>query len=197
LQSVKEVTPEKEKMEAYYENKTPGYFDLKYKIYVPLDLQRYGLPAPYKGKNLLYYDNRLVNHIFETIDERKARKDPQEGSIDELFQDRLGLIRSKIELILLQLEERKKINQEVLNEIDKDSCKAQNLIFEMGYRVYRMDRERLTLEKIKFDLEGQKRMEEVSYFRDTGPLNKDLKDTLIQYLSEVQKSKILGLEGEE
>lgn len=39
-------------------------------------------------------------------------------------------------------------------------------------------------------------MEEVSYFRDTGLLNKDLKDTLIQYLSEVQKSKILELEEE-
>ena len=67
----------------------------------------------------------------------------------------------------------------------------------MGYRVYKMDRERLTLEKIKFDLESQKRMEEASHFRDTGLLNKDLKDTLIQYLSEIQKSKILGLEGGE
>ena len=118
-------------------------------------------------------------------------------SIDELFKDRLGLIRSKIELILLQLDQRKQINQEVLYEIDKDSCKAQTLIFEMGYRGYRMDRDRLTLEKVKFDLEGQKRLEEVSYFRDTGLLNKDLKDTLIQYLSEVQKSKILELEEEE
>jgi len=91
-------------MKAYYETKTPGYFDLKYKIYVPFDLQRYGLPVPYKGKKPLYHDNRLVSHIFETIDERKARKDPQEGSIDELFKDRLGLICSKVELILLQLE---------------------------------------------------------------------------------------------
>jgi hypothetical protein len=39
-------------------------------------------------------------------------------------------------------------------------------------------------------------MEEASYFRDTGLLNKDLKDTLIQYLGEVQKSKILGMEEE-
>ena len=40
-------------------------------------------------------------------------------------------------------------------------------------------------------------MEEVSYFRDTGLLNKDLKDTLIQYLNEIQKSKIIGMEEEE
>jgi hypothetical protein len=59
-----------------------------------------------------------------------------------------------------------------------------------------MDRDRLSLEKVKFDLEAQRRMEGTSYFRDTGLLNKDLKDTLIQYLSEVQKSKIMGLEEE-
>ena len=183
-------------MKAYYENKTPGYFDLKYKLYVPIDLKRYGIPVPYKGQNLLYHDNRLVNHILEAIDRREASKDSQMESIDELFKDRLGLIRSKIELILLQLDQRKQINQGILYEIDKDSCKAQTLIFEMGYRAYRVDRERLTLEKVKFDLESQKRMEEASYFRDTGLLNKDLKDTLIQYLGEVQKSKILGMEEE-
>ena len=183
-------------MKPYYEDKTPEYFDLKYKIYVPMDLKRYGIPASYKGQNLLYHENSLVSHIFETIDQREARKDPQKESIDELFEDRLGLIRSKMELILLQLEQRKKINQDVFYRIDKDSCKAQTLIFEMGYRAYRMDRERLTMEKVKFDLESQKRLEEVSYFRDTGLLNKDLKDTLIQYLSEVQKSKIMGLEDE-
>lgn len=183
-------------MKAYYENKTPGYFDLKYKLCAPIDLRRYGIPTPY-GKNLLHYhENRLVNHILQTIDQKGTQKDIQTESIDELFKDRLGLIRSKIELILLQLDQRIQINQGILYEIDKDSCKAQTLIFEMGYRGYRMDRDRLALEKVKFDLESQKRLEEVSYFRDTGLLNKDLKDTLIQYLSEVQKSKILELEEE-
>jgi hypothetical protein len=184
-------------MKAYYQDKTPGYFDLKYRLNIPMDLKGYGIPSSYKVHRFPYHDNLLVSHIIETIDQGETRKGPQEESIDELFKDRLGLIHSKIELILLQLDQRKKINQEILYEIEKDSCKAQNLIFEMGYRVYRMDRDRLTLEKMKFDLEGQKRMEEASYFRDTGLLNKDLKDSLIQYLGEVQKSKIIGLEEEE
>ena len=184
-------------MRAYYEDQTPGYPDLKCRLYTPLNLKTYGIPSPYKGQNLLYRGNSLVNHIFETIDQRNTQRSPLGESIDELFKDRLGLIRSKIELILLQLEQRKQINHEILSQIEKDNCTAQNLIFEMGCRAYRMDRDRLTLEKVKFDLENQKRMEEANYFRDTGLLNKDLKDTLIQYLSEVQKSKILGLEGEE
>ena len=155
-----------------------------------------GYKTPFTDQKLLYHDNRMVSHILQTIDQRETGRNLQKESIDELIEDRLGLIRSKVELILLQLEQRKKINHGILYQIDKDSCKAQNLLFEMGYRVYRMDRERLSIEKIKFDLENQKRMEEASYFRDTGLLNKDLKDTLIQYLSEVQKSRILGLEEE-
>jgi len=172
------------------------YFDLKYKIYVPIDLNRYGIPSPYGRHKRAYHDNKLVDHIFETIYQNDSKKSILGGDIDDLFQDRLGLIRSKIELILLQLDQRKEINQENLNRIDQDSCRAQNLIFEMGYRVYRMDRDRLSLEKMKFDLEAQKRMEETSYFRDTGLLNQDLKDTLIQYLGEVQKSAFI-IEGRE
>jgi hypothetical protein len=181
-------------MRGYYENDKIGLVDLKYRIYSPMDLKKYGIPNHFKEQKSIFHDNRLVGHILETIDQREISEDPSEESIDSLFKDRLGLIRSKIELILLQLDQRKQINQEILDEIDKDSCTAQNLIFEMGYRGYRMDRDRLAIERIKFDLEGQKRLEEVSYFRDTGLLNKDLKDTLIQYLSEVQKSKILELE---
>ena len=183
-------------MHAYYEDKTPGYFALKQDIHVPTTLQRYGIPVPCKGQKLLYHDNRLVNHIFETIDQRNTQKSPLGETLDELFKDRLGLIRSKIELILLQLDQRKNINQENLCRIDQDSCQVQNLIFQMGYRAYRMDRDRLSLEKMKFDLEAQKRMEETSFFRDTGLLNKDLKDALIQYLGEVQKSAFIN-EGRE
>ena len=183
-------------MNRYYPKPTPGYFDLKYKFYLPVDLKRYGIPSLCKGQGLPCHDNTLVNHIFGTIDQRNTERNPLGESIDDIFKDRLALIRSKMELILLQLDQRKQINQDVLYRIDLDSCQAQTLIFEMGYRAYRMDRDRLSLEKVKFDLESQKRMEEASYFRDTGLLNKDLKDTLIQYLGEVQKSKILGMEEE-
>jgi hypothetical protein len=184
-------------MESYFEEyKKNGYFDLKYKLYIPIDPNRYGIASPYGRPARASHENKLVDHIFETIHQNDFRKSYLGGDLDDLFQDRLGLIRSKIELILLQLEQRKNINQENLYRIDKDSCQVQNLIFQMGYRAYRMDRDRVSLEKMKFDLEAQKRMEETSYFRDTGLLNKDLKDALIQYLGEVQKSAFIS-EGRE
>jgi len=180
-------------MRSYFDGyKLNGYLDLIYKHYIPIDPIRYGIASPYGWPAKPSHENKLVDHIFQTIYQSDSKKSFLGGDIDDLFQDRLGLIRSKIELILLQLDQRKEINQENLYRIDQDSCQAQNLIFEMGYRAYRMDRDRVSLEKMKFDLEAQKRMEETSYFRDTGLLNQDLKDALIQYLGEVQKSTFIN-----
>ena len=140
------------------------------------------------------YDNYLVTHVL--TDERHPRVEPSESAIDDIFEDRLGLIRSKLDLILLQLKNRRGINQSILYQIDSDSCRVQSLQHDLGLRAYAMGADRLTLEKLKLDLERQKRMEQVSYFRDTGMLNKDLKDTLIEYLEEVQKSEFLSGEDD-
>jgi hypothetical protein len=144
--------------------------------------------APSCSRNL-FYGNKLASHILDKIYHRSSENclDPT----DEIFKDRLDLMRSKLELILLQLNQRKVINQKILYQIDKDSCKVQTLNLEMGPKAYEMGRERLTLEQMQFDLKQQKRMEETSYFKDTGLLNTQLKDTLIEYMEEKQKSALL------
>ena len=55
-----------------------------------------------------------------------------------------------------------------------------------------MGRDRMAVEKMRFDLQRQRRMEQASYFKDTALLNRDLKDTLIQYMEEVQKSSLIA-----
>ncbi len=176
--------------------RTNKYYDSRYKSYGGLaDSKSYAIPQPYEKKPGPVQDNRMVSHILENIVRNRDREQKGDG-IDDLFQDRLGLIRSKIELILLQLEERKRISEEILYQMERDSCKVQNLIFEMGPLAYDINRERLSLEQTKLDLENQKRREEVGCFRDTGLLNQDLKDALIQYLGEVQKNSILSCEVE-
>jgi len=168
------------------------YFDLKYKTnYLQVDSGRYGIPSPYFGNVRPDHDNQMVQYIFNSVYDRKNEKESSD-SIDDIFKDRMTLIRSKIELILLQLSQRKEINQNISKQIDEDSCYAQNLIFAMGPKKYQMDRDRVQLERMKFDLEKQKRFEQTSYFGDTGFLNKELKDTLIQYLGEVQKNSLIG-----
>jgi hypothetical protein len=141
----------------------------------------------------LFYDNKLASHILDTIYQSSSENSLLDPT-DEIFKDRLDLIRSKLELILLQLDQRKAINQNILYQIDKDSCRVQTLNFEMGPGAYEMGRERLTFEQMQFDLKRQKRMEETSYFKDTGLLNTELKDTLIQYMEEKQKNALLAEE---
>jgi len=143
-----------------------------------------------------YHENMLVGHTFNNILNRKDSTD-NSGGIEDILQDRKNIIRSKIELILLQLGQRKIINHDVIKSISYDLCNAQTLLMEMGYENKSMDRNRLTLERIKFDLEGQSRMEQTSYFRDIGMLNRDLTDTLIQYIDHVQKDSIINqMEGD-
>jgi hypothetical protein len=183
-------------MKVYHNYYPISYFDLKYKMDKPMYFSRYGIPSPYLGHARPIHDNELVSYVMNTVQNRKLGKESSE-SIDEIFKDRLSLIRSKIELILLQLAQRKEINQKISNQIDEDSCNAQNLIFTMDPKQYQIGRDRIQLERIKFDLERQRRMERASYFRDTGFLNKELKDTLIQYLDETQKSSLIGEMEEE
>ena len=165
-----------------------GYFRLP--GYSAMDMARYGTAPQYLDRPGPYHDNQLVGYISESV-RRRSAGGPAEGGIDDIFQDRKGLIRSKIELILLQLSQRRKISQEVLQQIDQDSCDVQNLIFSLGPDEDRMDRYRLQFERIKLDLQSQRRMELAGYFRDTAMLNRDLKDALIDYLSEVHKGDLL------
>jgi hypothetical protein len=158
---------------------------------VSIDYGRSKIASPHTCN--LFYDNKLASHILDTIYQSSSENSLLDPT-DEIFKDRLDLIRSKLELILLQLDQRKAINQNILYQIDKDSCRVQTLNFEMGPGAYEMGRERLTFEQMQFDLKRQKRMEETSYFKDTGLLNTELKDTLIQYMEEKQKNALLAEE---
>jgi hypothetical protein len=51
---------------------------------------------------------------------------------------------------------------------------------------------RVQIERMKFDLGREKRMEQASYFRDTAMLNKELKDALIDYIKERQNERLFG-----
>ena len=160
-------------------------------LYVSLDQDRYIVPAQNPVTWKPPAKNGLVEHVLYSIQKGHVQKTSQQ-SIDDIFQDRLTLIRSKIELILLQIDERKKINRQLMYGIAKESCDAQNLINEKMVRSYSMDRERIHLERMKFDLGQQERRETASYFNDTAMLNRELREALIQYQEEVQKNKMIS-----
>lgn len=145
---------------------------------------------------ILAYGNPLARHIMQKVSDNS--QDGLAGGIEDILGSRKELLWSKIELILMQLNQRKTANQEVIYGIDQDLCQTQGLIMEREHPHQAKDRYSLQLEKSKLDLERQRRLEMTSCFRDTGMLNRDLIDTLIQYLDENQKSSLvagLGVEA--
>ena len=134
-------------------------------------------------------ENHMVQYAIGTMHKEQS---PGVTGIDMILTGKTEVIRSKIELLLIQLSQRKVINYNIFTGIDSDSCKLQGLIFQMGDKAYLLDKSRIQVEKMKFDLEREKRMEQASYFRDTAMLNKDLKDALIDYIKERQNERLFG-----
>jgi len=172
----------------YQNTQFNSYFDLKYK-YTPVKTVNL-LNYWYMPKNSGYLEAKGLSGITE--EKSYLGSNP----IDELMGEKRELLRSNIEMILSGIEVRRSIKQENLYRIDKDSCDCTTMILQMPfYRRYGFHRERMMIEKMKKDLESQKRMEEVNYFRDLAFLQKDLKDTIIEYLSERNKQSLVsGLE---
>lgn len=131
--------------------------------------------------------NRLVDYAFSR---RHEKSDPAGDDIEALLQGRKDLLRSKINLLLIQLEQRRDINREVIDYIEQDSCHLGSLLMQAEESAVRWGKERLNLEKQRLDLKAQKRMESVNYFRDTALLNKELKDALLEYQKETQNENL-------
>ena len=172
----------------YQNTQLNSYFDLKYK-YTPVKsiswLNYWHIP-----EKSSYLETKGLSGMTE--EKSYLGRDPLEGLMGEKGE----LLRSNIEMILSGIEVRRKIKEENLYRIDLDSCEISTMVFQLPrYKRYSYSRERLTLERMKKDLESQKRMEEVNYFRDLAFLQKDLKDTIIEYLSEQNKQSLVsGLE---
>jgi len=178
-------------MEATREHKDENIGTKKWEMYIPFEPDRYILPTQKAPCWKPSSKNDLVDHVLCSM-KKESLQNSSQDTIDDIFEDRLTLIRSKIEMILLQIDERKKIHRNMMYGIAKDSCKAQNMINERLTRSYHMDRERTNLEGMKFDLGQQERKESASYFNDTCELNRELREALTQYQEEVQKNMLIS-----
>ena len=165
--------------EAYYTRYVTG----RYPANAPDLSFSQSLNRPYQPSQTPFYHSPY----FPETDSVSAPTD----LVGAVFQDRLGLVKSKIELILGQISRRKKLSHQVLEEIDRDACYVQSLIFGLAPEQYSISRDRLTLERMKMDLAKQRRMEQVSYFRDTGFMARDLRESLIEYQDESHKGRMM------
>lgn len=112
------------------------------------------------------------------------------SSIDDFFQSKLKRTKSRVEALVEAIESRKLIRERNLYGIEQDLSRCQNLLFDLGYRIYWRDRQWKDLETRKLDLFREKRLEESAYFRDITFLGKELRDTMNYYQTLFDKQRM-------
>ena len=115
-------------------------------------------------------------------------------SVEDLMQNRGKVIDSHIRMLVSDIYQRHKLQEDNLYHIDLDQCACQTLINRMPPAIW--DKKRMDVERKIIDLEQEKRREQTDYFRDILFLKKELRETLIEKLEEQQRLALLA-EGEE
>lgn len=117
------------------------------------------------------------------------------------FTDNLGMwmdqqqeiLNSRVEMLTYEIDQRQRMKDKNLYEIDLNQCTCRNIIYLMG-NDDRLNTMRIDLERKIIDLDQEKRREKTSCFRDVVFLQKELRDSLIERLEEEQKVKMISTE---
>ena len=98
--------------------------------------------------------------------------------------------------LLREIEVREKMRDDHLHRIDYESCSFQTRIYELDFWQRGMnpiaDRVRSNLEKEMSGLEKEKRMEEISCWRDVSHLKTDLREVMQEWAMEKRKDLLLS-----
>jgi len=103
-----------------------------------------------------------------------------DSGLDAILSSKKDLILDKLSMLGSALLERRQIQYDIFKDIEKDSVWCQNELFAIEKR-YDPKLENLTREY---------RQEKASYFQDLAMLNKDIRDTMLEYLKEKQMEAI-------
>ena len=147
--------------------------------------QRYAAKDPYqslmapRSDRSLIAGEGLLNH----------------SGIEDLMLQRGEIIDSRLDMLISDIYQRRKLEEDNLYRINLDQCTCRNMIYRMDRYVW--DKTRVDVEKKIIDLEQEKRREQADYFRDILFLKKELRDTLIEKLEEQQKLALLTEQEEE
>ena len=116
------------------------------------------------------------------------------NGLDSLMSQRREIVHSRIQMLVSEIYQRHKLQDENLYKICRDQCDCRNLIFDIGDHIW--DNKRMELERKIIDLEKEKRMEQTSYFRDILFLKKEFREALIEELEDRQKADLFMNSGE-
>jgi hypothetical protein len=110
-------------------------------------------------------------------------------SWDSIMSSKKDLLVERLNMLYQALQERKFIKEEITDRISKDMTSCQNHIWAIEDTSYfRLQEE---WQRRKFDLQREERQERAAYFRDVNMIQKELRDTMIEYHKEKQMEDLM------
>ena len=111
-----------------------------------------------------------------------------DDSLDAILNSKRDLLLDKLAMLTQALDERRKITSDIFANIQKDSTWCQNQIFEIE-KLYdpKLERE---WKRNMLDLNRERRQERTAYFRDLTMIQKELRDTMLEYIKEKQMEEL-------
>jgi len=110
--------------------------------------------------------------------------EPDDSSLDSILSSKKVLIQDRLSMLMGAFYERRTIQAEISDQIESDLTKCQNHIFQLENASYfSLQRD---WEQKKFDLWKELRQEQAGCFRDLQMIQRDIRDTLIEYIKEKQ-----------
>jgi len=145
-------------------------------------------PAPYRNDSY-YTAKTLPDYLtMQPMDYTVASQPDDDSSLDSILSSNKDLIVDKLKMLKAALYERRDINQNVSQEIESDLTKCQVHIFALeNVSYFTMQRD---WEQKKFDLWKELRLEQTNYFRDVSMLQKELRDAMLEYITEKQSEDL-------
>ena len=118
--------------------------------------------------------------------------------LSSFLSDKLAIIEASIRQVMSHISEREQLRDQMLAEIDLQSAAAKSLLmrispYEGAPFTIGDPRRRSSIEKELADLEGEKRRETTSAWKDIAALQKELRELQREYLEEKRKQRVMSI----
>ena len=121
----------------------------------------------------------------------------QEDLLVSLVADRLRIMEAGIRQLIIEMEERKRLRDRMLDDIDQEICAQKEMLFQVapnGVSPFTVGdpRRRSAIEKEIASLDAEKRAQETSAWKDVSTLKKELRELGREYLEEKRKQRVIS-----
>lgn len=151
----------------------------------------------------IYAGNSITNLDYQSSPAKSLeliiQPEQENISINTILRDKTKTLKSTVKELLNEIELRKNLGNQILKQIDYDIIRTHNYLEQVKFfteRSYTPDtnwsKRRTSLESQMFDLEKEKRAEELNSWKDLMTLRKYLMVSLSEYWLAFRKNQFLG-----